>query len=1583
MENLDFDPRWRNIIRLDDYPWIRQHRVHGSNVDIRDVIIPRALTIAEGASVETMVALRCVNDSSRSVDGWHEFKIFSWVDSRGWEQNCRGFVKGQEIKGKNPVDGYRQQATISAELSRQIFDIRASCTVPVDAAALYKNVENSGVDYGPIFRGLHDIAVSDNLQSMATVCVPDMKACMPLEYETECIIHPATLDHCIQMLWTLLGLQHGPSDVTHVPSRISQVSISLARPFRAGTRLQLYARQPSLSTHQPQCNRILVLEPEDPYNAVIEIDGVTMVPVNYDNGKSWAKEPDALCYKLHWEPCFDFLSAEDYKIFPQSSQEDRHGVQRMRLLDRLAEHYLRNVLNCISEQELGSLENHYQKFYRWAQKTCSSSRLSVPLAPQTRQRLRQMNGPGALLYEIGELLPRILRSEVDPLTSMLEDDLLNRYYQDADNLRQSYAQVSVCINQMGHQNPNLNILEIGAGTGGTTVPILQTLGGGSDGTTPRFSHYTYTDISPGFFEKAKTKFEAWDHLMTYQTLDISSDPTGQGYEPHSYDLVVACNVLHATPEINKTVEHVRMLLKPGGKMILIEETTPKARHFPFVALPGWWLSKDDARIDGPLLDSNGWNSVLTANDFTGIDVQLDDYPGSDDRSSSIMISTANSSRTGPDAEGDIVIIEDGCNNEAHLKEEVKIALENITGVSPLEGKLAETNVAGKWCVFIGNINQPILAELDQDIFQKIQRLVREARGLLWVTRHRIEDARSLAHNMVTGLARTIRSETGLQFATLDLGEEGIMSDVEAARHITKVFDGVFCRKLALMEADREFTIRQGHICVSRLVDNDVLNLSIQHETQRAPPQRQPFQQPQRPLRLTTGHSRMLDELYFTDDHSRDTPLPSDSIEIHVSYVGLNFRDVLLAMGQLQGGMLGQECSGIVTAVGAYVTEFHVGDRVFAVSPGSLSTYTRCPASSAWSVPRDMSLEVAASVPTVFCTAYYSLIDLGRLSKGESILIHAAAGGVGQAAIIIAQSIGAKIFTTVGSEEKKRFLMEAYNLADEQILFSRDTSFAQGILHATGGEGVDVALNSLGGDALQATFRCVAPFGRFIEIGKRDIEQNARLEMAPFDKNISFASVDLNLVRAKRPEILRKLLRKSIDFLVQKKALSRWMITTIPISEIEAGFRALQGGQVIGKMVVKMVDSIDDKEATLVKVHPARKLEKLLPPNASYIVVGGTGGIGLDLASWLPSKGATHLILVSRSGAASKEAQQIVQDLTQKGVTVEVCRCDISNVTDVEENLGAALRQMPPVHGVIYGAMVLRDVLFEKMTYEDYMAVIKPRVHGILNLRNLLHAMNMTGNLDFFINLSSGASFVGNMGQAQYAATGGFMAALAQYPEASGLPYTTLDLPVVRGVGYLSGDEKKFEHVAHQLGTSAIDATHIRCLITAAIRNEIRDSSEGHCVIGFDFVKTTPVSELPFWVKDAKLSNLTRISNLVETTSSHAQKTITGISPGSALRQSRSLEAAETLVVEAVIKKLSSILMRPAEELDSMVPISVYGLDSLVAIEVRNWITRELEASLQILEILASESLPVLARLILKKSAILSAKVKTEWGLNDC
>jgi NADPH:quinone reductase-like Zn-dependent oxidoreductase len=278
-----------------------------------------------------------------------------------------------------------------------------------------------------------------------------------------------------------------------------------------------------------------------------------------------------------------------------------------------------------------------------------------------------------------------------------------------------------------------------------------------------------------------------------------------------------------------------------------------------------------------------------------------------------------------------------------------------------------------------------------------------------------------------------------------------------------------------------------------------------------------------------------------------------------------------------------DCAGVVMKVGPGVRHFSVGDRVNSLCVGCFSTSVRNAADYVQRIPDGMSFATAASLPLVYVAAYYGLNHLAHLRSGESVLIHAAAGGVGQAAIQIAKMIGAEIFVTVGTKEKKAHLIETYGIAKDHIFSSRELSFASRIMRLTGGRGVDVVLNTLAGEALKATWRCIACFGRFIEMGKKDFEAHGRLDMAPFSKNVTFASVDVTLILEQNRELGAELFSEVMKLVRDKSVKEASPITVYPFSKIEDSFRLMQAGKHMGKFVLepREGDSVQvDKYASL-------------------------------------------------------------------------------------------------------------------------------------------------------------------------------------------------------------------------------------------------------------------------------------------------------------------------------------------------------------------------------------------------------------------
>lgn len=442
-------------------------------------------------------------------------------------------------------------------------------------------------------------------------------------------------------------------------------------------------------------------------------------------------------------------------------------------------------------------------------------------------------------------------------------------------------------------------------------------------------------------------------------------------------------------------------------------------------------------------------------------------------------------------------------------------------------------------------------------FETIRKILLTAANILWVYPNNSPDAQ-----MTVGMTRSVRSETMARIATLGLHSE---DPIIAASTVSSVMDALWPTDGAEPCKESEFKSTDSQLLVLRAVEDSLSNAFVHNENSEMSLSTQPFHQSGRRLKLKIAQPGSLDTIYFTDDDI--TELGDDSVEIEVQATGINFKDVVVSMGQLNQPYIGVECSGIVTSVGKNVTDVFPGQRVMAMPEGAYSTYARCPSTSIATIPDSMSIEEAATIPIIFCTAYYGLFDLGRLSAGERVLIHAGAGGVGQAAIQLAQMVGADIFVTVGSHDKRTFLMERYNIPEVRILYSRDNSFGPAIRRATNGEGVDVVLNSLAGDLLRESWDCLAPFGRFIEIGKADITKNSRLEMLKFEQNVTFASVDLTKVAKFRPNLMKRLLNDVCRLLSENSIRPIYPITKYSISEVEAGFRALQTGKNMGKSVV--------------------------------------------------------------------------------------------------------------------------------------------------------------------------------------------------------------------------------------------------------------------------------------------------------------------------------------------------------------------------------------------------------------------------------
>jgi acyl transferase domain-containing protein/NADPH:quinone reductase-like Zn-dependent oxidoreductase len=869
----------------------------------------------------------------------------------------------------------------------------------------------------------------------------------------------------------------------------------------------------------------------------------------------------------------------------------------------------------------------------------------------------------------------------------------------------------------------------------------------------------------------------------------------------------------------------------------------------------------------------------------------------------------------------------------------------LSGSQPEVLPFSEVAANDKTIIFV-SISNSIFKDVDANMFDSVRQMLLSARKVLWVYSEGPNDA-DIDGSMVVGLTRAVRSETAADIVTLGLQKA---NNKAAIINTVTILSMTGPDSRSAFKKDKEFILKDDCLMTPKVVDDHELNTRLHEESQDSVVFEQPFAQPDRRMKMVIATLGSLDSFYFVDDEPK--ALGDDEVEIEVKATGMNFKDVVVSMGQIYQPYIGVECAGIIAAAGKNVTDVKIGQSVMAMTEGAYSTYARCLSTSVAPLPENMDFVAASTIPVVFCTAYYGLFDLGRLEQGESVLIHAAAGGVGQSAIMLAQTRGAEIFATVGNMEKKQHIIKEYGIPEDHIFYSRDTTFGHAIRESTGGKGVDVVLNSLGGDFLRESWDCLAPFGRFIEIGKADITKNSRLEMAQFEYNVSFASVDLTKVASYKPKLMKRLLNDVEKLMSSGRIRPVGPITSYGINELEAAFRSLQSGKSMGKLVIA------PQAGDLVQAVAPKKTANLFKDDAYYLIIGGTGGLGCSIARWMASRGAKNICLSSRRANITPRLDELINDLAKAGTEVLVRACDVANSSSVETLINN-LQNERPIRGVIQAAMVLKDVLYEQMTTEDFNLVVNPKVAGTLNLHDSLKS----SNLDFFIALSSVAGVVGNRGQAAYAAANVFLDNFMAHRNSQGLPGTSLDLTAVSDVGYLADNSDRAADVLRNLGGETIKESEILSLLTAVMTGKIT-ASNNQVITG---LKIHPGSE-PFWSHDPKFSNLLAAATAVQTS---PQGGNTNITLPTALKTAETPEKALEALYAALAAKLAAVLMLSVEEMEPSAAVASYSLDSLTAIEVRNWIARESEANVQVLELLTASSLMELAKLILKKSKLVN------------
>ena len=1425
--------------------------------------------------------------------------------------------------------------------------VRVRCPALIDVEVFYAAAAARGLRYDGAFRGIAELVHGDR-ESLARIVAP-------VDASTDAYIaHPGLLDSAFQVLvaaYAVDGWRELPGRGQMVVTRLERVDARGS----AGSRFWSHASVESVEGPVVR-GRVELLD--DAGNLVLACHGLELRVLD----ERGADAAELMCEEV-WEPGPRVADATSPgpgelaailgPLLDRFAAEAGFGDYYTAIepaLNAMTRRFARTALESLGEQP-GVVPRHGQLVER-LRAIAAAPDESPELVEATLTARAPVSPAVRLVRESGERLAATLRGEEDARDWLVVGDastaLTEFYSQTPWGLfyNRSVAELVAAARPAGRK---LRILEVGAGTGATTAAILERLPDG-------IAEYVFTDISPFFVKRARDRLPTAANV-SFDVLDIEQEPP---IPQPPFDVVVAADVVHATADVGATLRHLRRLLAPGGLLVLLELT----RRSPwldlvFGQLEGWWRFTDrDLRPSHPLLGAEAWQLMLADAGFAGVAALADAAGDGGGAAQTILVAQtpvaarptpadkparrwlvlADRGAVGRRVTAELLRRGDQCTvvrparaYRRRARDRVELVPTNVSHWQRLLLEVRDGDATSLGVVSLWSLDAPAGDGLStatamdfQDVccgsIVALMQATQGGRGLgdvVLVTSGgqavaADDGGLSPAQSTMWGLGRVLRNElTGRRCRLVDVGAGPGPAELAA------LLDEL--RPVAA-EDEHEIALRDTQRFVRRL--------------RRASPDSAPTAKRRRdvpsatPFRLEIGSPGALETLALREVE-RPRPGPSE-VAIRVAAAALNFRDLLQALGMMGGAAasdpFGLECSGVVTSADA-ASGLRPGDEVMALANGAFGSEIVTQADVVVRKPGRNTFEEAETIPSAFVTGYRALNQLARVEAGERVLIHSASGGVGLAALQLCRRAGVSVFATAGTPEKREFLE---SLGVEHVMDSRSLAFADQVLELTGGEGVDVVLNTLAGEGRVKGLAVLRPGGRFVDMAVRDMVRNMPLGLKPFERGLSFFSLG-DVSPARRPEIGSVLRAVAAD--VAAGRLESLPHTDFDLADAERAFRLMAQAGHIGKIVL-----------TLGKPsYPVAQPERpLVREDGTYLITGGLGGFALAVAGWLVRRGARHLVLVSRRGAPRDEDAAALEELMRSPAEVVVKPVDVADETALRRALDGIRSTMPPLKGVLHAAMTLDDDLLGRMDQQRFRAVLAPKIAGGWNL----HGLTREDDLDLFVLFSSGSSLIGIPAQANYAAANAFLDGLAVHRRALGLPALAVNWGAIKGVGYVARHPELEGRLSFE-GVDGIGVDDACAALELALRRDL-----GRVAVSrIDWRRWTDgtAPTIPEGTGPARASATNGSVGALP-------KQLTEASPG---------ERA-ALLERYLVGFAATVLDSDPERVDPRRPITEMGLDSLMAVELQAAVRQHLDVEVSLIEVLEGMTLHRLSDIVLEQ-----------------
>ncbi|GAB3948678.1 SDR family NAD(P)-dependent oxidoreductase [Streptomyces sparsus] len=1044
----------------------------------------------------------------------------------------------------------------------------------------------------------------------------------------------------------------------------------------------------------------------------------------------------------------------------------------------------------------------------------------------------------------------------------------------------------------------LRVLEVGATTRALTAAALPVLP--ADRT-----RYTCTAATAAGLARAEHRFAGYD-FVDHRTLDLNTDPSGQGLPRAGFDLVLAGDAVHATHDLAATLRHLHTLLAPGGLLLATEEHHAQLQALLFGTMEDFWERGDHSlRPLSRILARDQWVPLLRRCGFPD-PVQI----GPENRS--VLLAAAAHSVA---AEAEVPAPVPGASwviaVEDDTEKQTALALADLLGEATV---VTASEEADAWAGVLTTDREPhvVLLLAESRPQQSVVTLTTRRAALL----RALTAACDRLHGRTSPKLWLVTRPTGLFPAPEQPTHPADAAVWAACRTLANERPDLRVRRLSwqrsgatgadahrlageLLAAESEESAQEDEIVLT--AHGRFVPRHVQHAEDEPPavPADTPFI-------LEARDPSLRRRLIW---RQTDVPEPGPGeVALDMRAVALNYRDPLRANGLLPAEAvensplsrgLGTDGAGVVRAVGPGVEGLEPGDRVCGLVPAALASHATTAAAALVRIPEGMGFAEAATFPVAFLTVHHTLVDQARLGRGETVLVHGGAGAVGLAVLQCARNQGARVIATAGTETKRDLLR---TLGAEHVLDSRSLDFVPQVRELTGGEGVDVVVNSLSGEAIAHNLDLLRPNGRFVELGKRDIYLNNPMTLRPFHRSLTFTAFNLDAVM--ESPALRSRLVSVFHEQIGCGSYRPLPHTSYPAARVEEAFHLLQHSRHTGKVIITF-DTLDEP----VPVEPARGTPTL-DEGSTYLITGGLSGLGAATALWLADHGARHLALLSRRGPDTPEASALLRQLADRGVHATAYAADVTDETALRRVITNVDATGHPLRGVVHAAMHMDDAPQSELTDDRFAAVLAPKAAGAA----LLDQLTRDRDLDLFLTYSSVSATIGNPGQAAYAAANAYLEALARVRHSAGKPGTAPAWGPIGETGYVARSG---------MGTSMAERGLDLLTPAEALTTAGRLVAAGTDVAGAGRYRWGTVRHLLPALATPRFARLVPSSSL---TSPNDRDELLGT-----LADLPADEAVQK-ITDTLGRLLAGVLQTDQADLDPDRPVTDFGLDSLLGMQ---------------------------------------------------